>query len=305
MFGQTVTASGDTMRQHRNARCASPRKWMVCDIECDAGCGVVPFRYREQSYVNALQWAIGLELFLLVRRPVARGADHRPSERRPVHQLPAPDPPADGPQLPRRAAGEAAPGVRRRSPRCGHHARDSLYEIAIMTRAAPARLLGLADRGHLGAGAAADIAVYREQADREAMFATPRYVFKDGAAGRARRRDRRRAGRRHALRGAGLRPRHRDDAAQHYLRRATRRCPFAHFAIGDDELLQLLQRRAPAARRLPCARGMSALQHQRRRHRRHLRRSLPDEGDAPRHHRAQRRLGAPRGACRRPASPPR
>jgi formylmethanofuran dehydrogenase subunit A len=57
----------------------------------------------------------------------------------------------------------------------------TLNEIAIMTRAAPARLLGLLDRGHLGVGAAADIAVYREQADREAMFATPEYVFKDGA----------------------------------------------------------------------------------------------------------------------------
>jgi len=57
----------------------------------------------------------------------------------------------------------------------------SLDEIAVMTRAAPARLLGLADRGHLGAGAAADIAVYREQADREAMFSAPEYVFKDGA----------------------------------------------------------------------------------------------------------------------------
>jgi formylmethanofuran dehydrogenase subunit A len=56
----------------------------------------------------------------------------------------------------------------------------TLYEIAIMTRAAPARLLGLADRGQLGEGAAADIAVYREDADREAMFTTPEYVFKDG-----------------------------------------------------------------------------------------------------------------------------
>ena len=39
------------------------------DIECDAGCGVVPFRYRDQNFVNALQWAIGLELFLLVDDP--------------------------------------------------------------------------------------------------------------------------------------------------------------------------------------------------------------------------------------------
>ncbi len=56
----------------------------------------------------------------------------------------------------------------------------SLYEIAILTRAGPARLLGLHNRGHLGAGAAADIAIYHENADREVMFTTPEYVFKDG-----------------------------------------------------------------------------------------------------------------------------
>ncbi|MCB1930401.1 MAG: amidohydrolase family protein, partial [Rhodocyclaceae bacterium] len=55
-----------------------------------------------------------------------------------------------------------------------------LDEIAIMTRAGPARLLGLADRGHLASGAAADIAVYREAGDAETMFTTPEHVFKDG-----------------------------------------------------------------------------------------------------------------------------
>ena len=56
----------------------------------------------------------------------------------------------------------------------------SLQEIAIMTRAGPARLLGLTDRGHLAVGAAADIAVYREDTNREAMFTAPEYVYKDG-----------------------------------------------------------------------------------------------------------------------------
>ena len=56
----------------------------------------------------------------------------------------------------------------------------SLYEIAILTRAGAARTLGLRDRGHLGIGAAADITVYTEQEDREAMFTKPDYVFKDG-----------------------------------------------------------------------------------------------------------------------------
>jgi formylmethanofuran dehydrogenase subunit A len=58
----------------------------------------------------------------------------------------------------------------------------TLEEIAILTRAGPARLLGLRDKGHLGAGADADITVYDDRADREAMFAAPRYVIKDGRA---------------------------------------------------------------------------------------------------------------------------
>ncbi len=37
----------------------------------------------------------------------------------------------------------------------------TLYEIAILTRAAPASILGLADLGHLGPGARADITVYQ------------------------------------------------------------------------------------------------------------------------------------------------
>jgi formylmethanofuran dehydrogenase subunit A len=56
----------------------------------------------------------------------------------------------------------------------------TLNEIAIITRAAPARRLGLRDKGHLGIGADADVTVYNDRADREEMFATPRYVIKGG-----------------------------------------------------------------------------------------------------------------------------
>ena len=58
----------------------------------------------------------------------------------------------------------------------------TLEEIAIITRAGPARLLGLRDKGHLGVGADADITIYDDRADREAMFEAPRYVIKDGRA---------------------------------------------------------------------------------------------------------------------------
>ena len=40
--------------------------------------------------------------------------------------------------------------------------------------------LGLADRGHLAPGAWGDITVYKDDADRERMFTTPEYVFKNG-----------------------------------------------------------------------------------------------------------------------------
>ena len=56
----------------------------------------------------------------------------------------------------------------------------TLYEIAILTRAAPAKLLGISELGHLGPGAVADITVYQDDADRERMFTAPEYVFKDG-----------------------------------------------------------------------------------------------------------------------------
>src|SRR6185295_6466264 len=48
----------------------------------------------------------------------------------------------------------------------------TLEEIAIITRAGPARLLGMPDKGHLGVGADADITIYDDdEEDREAMFA--------------------------------------------------------------------------------------------------------------------------------------
>jgi formylmethanofuran dehydrogenase subunit A len=179
-FGQTITASGDTMMQYRNHRHAHPRKWLCMDIECDGGCGLVPFRYRDQSFVNALQWAIGLELFLLVEDPwrIFLTTDH-----------PNGAPFATYPHLIRLLMDRAFRQERlaainpaaAKASRLGTIEREyDLNEIAIITRAGPARSLGLADRGHLGVGAVADITVYQEQADKQAMFERPTHVFKDG-----------------------------------------------------------------------------------------------------------------------------
>jgi len=150
------------------------------DIECDAGCGVVPFRYRDSAFVNALQWAIGLELFLRVQDPwrLFLTTDH-----------PNGAPFTSYPHLIRllmdrdfrnRKLAEIHPEAAAHSELAGLGREYSLYEIAIMTRAAPARSLGLTDRGHLGVGAAADNIVYEDLPDLEQMFAAPEYVFKDG-----------------------------------------------------------------------------------------------------------------------------
>jgi formylmethanofuran dehydrogenase subunit A len=234
VFGQTVTASGDTMRQHAQHRLGSPRKWVGADIECNAGCGVVPFRYREQSYVNALQWAIGLEIFLLVKNPwqVVLTTDH-----------PNGGPFTSYPHLIRllmdrgfreEQLARLHPEVSANSALRSITRELTLEEIAIMTRAAPARLLGLADRGHLGVGAAADIAVYREQSDREAMFSTPEFVFKDGTLVA-------RAGRVVAMPSGGthfIEPEY-DSAIERTLRRhwdTHGAVAFDHAAIDRDEL---------------------------------------------------------------------
>jgi formylmethanofuran dehydrogenase subunit A len=234
MFGQTVTASGDTMRQHANSGLASPRKWVGADIEGFAGCGVVPFRYREQSFVNALQWVIGLEIFLLVKNPwqVVLTTDHPnggPFTSYPHLIRLLMDRSFRDEQLAKLHPDVAANCALRSITR-----ELSLDEIAILTRAAPARLLGLTNRGHLGIGAAADIAVYRIDANREAMFSAPEHVFKDGVQVA-------RAGRITATPVGGthfVEPGY-DRAIETTLRRHWRShgsIHFEHAAIGKDEL---------------------------------------------------------------------
>src|SRR5262249_50127265 len=181
LFGQTCTASGDSMRQYAIAKSAHPKKPVIMDIECDAGCGVVPMRYRDKSFVNAMQWVIGLETFLLFDDPwrIFLTTDH-----------PNGAPFFFYPHLIRLLMDKSFrddmlqkinPDAQAQASLLKSLTREyTLDEIAILTRAGPAKSLGLRDLGHLGVGARADITVYRDDPDREAMFATPEYVFKNG-----------------------------------------------------------------------------------------------------------------------------
>ncbi|RFC63015.1 formylmethanofuran dehydrogenase subunit A [Fulvimarina endophytica] len=179
MFGQTVTISSDEMRQFAGRAQASPGKSIILDQEANGG-GVVPMNYQEKSFHNALQWAIGLELFLLIEDPsrVFFTTDH-----------PNGAPFTTYPDIfallmdrdMRQTWIEALPkGVAKWTSLPQIEREYTLNEIATMTRAAPARLLGTKDRGHLGVGATADISVYRPNEDKAKMFAAAAYLFKDG-----------------------------------------------------------------------------------------------------------------------------
>jgi formylmethanofuran dehydrogenase subunit A len=180
MFGPATTITADGPVEYLLHK-SSGRKWVNIDIELETGCGIVPFQYKDKAAVSALQWVIGLELFLLSGDPwrVVLSTDHpnggsflsypaliqllmdRGVRDERIKQV-----------NPKLLAGSAlADGLTREY---------SLNEIAIITRAGPARLLGLPHKGHLGPGADADVTVYSRNSDLAQMFAAPRYVIKGG-----------------------------------------------------------------------------------------------------------------------------
>jgi formylmethanofuran dehydrogenase subunit A len=141
---------------------------------------MVPFEYKPHSSLHALQWAVGMEIFLLCEDPwrLALSTDHPnggsflayPSV---IAHLMSRDLRAET------MRGASAGGIARTD--LPDISREfSLREVAIVTRAAPARILGLERKGHLGVGADADITVYDDVPDREAMFRHPRCVMHAG-----------------------------------------------------------------------------------------------------------------------------
>ena len=108
----------------------------------EAGCGIAPIEYKNKSLIHAWQWAIGLEWYLLVDDPwrVVMSTDH----------------PNGGsflayPQIIRLLMDRTyrrdmlktvPPHVRERSVLADLDREYTLSEIAIITRAGPARMLG-------------------------------------------------------------------------------------------------------------------------------------------------------------------
>jgi len=181
MFGPATTVTADGPVEHL-LYASSGRKWVNVDTELETGCGIVPYTYREKAAVAALQWAVGLELFLLAKDPwrVVLSTDHPnggtflsyPELIRLLMDRAYRDERLKGVNQKLLAGSALLDGLTREY---------TLGEIAIVTRAGPARLLGLSHKGHLAPGADADVTVYAPDADRAKMFAAPRYVIKAGA----------------------------------------------------------------------------------------------------------------------------
>ena len=107
LFGNAVTITADGPWQHLLYQLTG-RKWGNLDVENETGCGIVPYTYKGSNLVNAVQWAVGLELLLLIDDPVANLLDHRPSQRRLLLALSRDHPPADERRLPQGARQGAA-----------------------------------------------------------------------------------------------------------------------------------------------------------------------------------------------------
>jgi formylmethanofuran dehydrogenase subunit A len=179
LFGDTVTITADGPWQHLLYKLTG-RKWGNLDVENETGCGIVPYTYKPSNLVNAVQWAVGLELLLLIDDPwrVFLSTDHPNGAcfwRYPeiIHLLMSSDFRQDCMRkLPTNIKSRITlPEITREY---------SLYEIATIISAGPARALGLANKGSLGVGADADLVIYRQTDDIEDMFSHPRYVIKGG-----------------------------------------------------------------------------------------------------------------------------
>jgi formylmethanofuran dehydrogenase subunit A len=179
MFGGTTTMTADGPLGYYLARTLKT-KWFSRDVEMESGCGISPIEYRNTSLVHSLQWAIGLEWYLHASDPwrVVMSTDH----------------PNGGsflayPEIIRLLMDRTYradvlkgvhPAVLERSTLADLTREYSLYEICIITRSGPARILGLSSKGHLGPGADADVTIYTPDEDKHKMFELPRFVIKSG-----------------------------------------------------------------------------------------------------------------------------
>lgn len=159
IFGDTTTMTADGPLEF-HLHVLTRLKWMNRNVELETSPGVTPFIYSPKSPVNAIQWAIGIELALLTDPDkIIITTDH-------PNGGVFTDYPKILTWLMSKEYREATisnvnNAVEKRAIISTLDKEYDFYEIAKVTRANPAKAIGLEKiKGHLGEGAHADIAVY-------------------------------------------------------------------------------------------------------------------------------------------------
>jgi len=190
-FDETTTMTADAPMEYDLFR-LSGLKWANKDVECETAAGIIPVIYSKKSPVNSLQWAIGLELFLSIDNPwkVCLTTDHPnagPFIRYPriISWLMS-----NTKRMEMIETGEVHKWVNSRTTLPTLEREFDFNDIAVISRAAPAKIYGFTDRGALTPGYNADISVYDinpntidPSKDYEAIekgFSLTDYTIKDG-----------------------------------------------------------------------------------------------------------------------------
>lgn len=188
-FGPATAMTGDGPAIH-DLYMLSGQKWSNTDVEMECGSGVIPFLYLKSSPISSIQWAMGLELLLMINDPwkTIMTTDH------PNGGVFTQYPQVITWLMSKKARDDTAKECHKwaydKSSLGGVDREMGLYEIAILTRANSARTIGMSYRkGHLGVGADGDVTVYdldpaklnvNDPAGIVHSFARPEFTIKDG-----------------------------------------------------------------------------------------------------------------------------
>jgi len=159
VFTDTTTMTADGPFQYRLYGLTG-NKWVNHDVETETCAGIVPFRYSRRSSVHATQWSIGLELALLIKDPwkIYLTTDH--PNGAPFTKYPQVISWLMSRVARKKVIKRISRRARRNSLLPNIDREYDFYETAIVTRAGEAKALGLKQKGHLGVGANADLAIY-------------------------------------------------------------------------------------------------------------------------------------------------
>jgi formylmethanofuran dehydrogenase subunit A len=181
VFSDTTTMTADGPFQFGLYHLTG-NKWVNSDVETETSGGIVPFRYKRSSAVHATQWSIALEIMLLIKDPwkIFMTTDH--PNAGPFFTYPKIFTWYISKAARDKLLGKVNKRARKKSLLNNIDRELSLYELAIVTRAGQAKALGLKDKGHLGVGADADIAVYNINPELAAKeFVATRKAFEEAA----------------------------------------------------------------------------------------------------------------------------